>query len=1320
MPFVGLHNHTHYSNFRLRDSINRVPELIEYAHELGHKGVAITDHETIASSLEAQKYFHQKSKESGWEDFKLILGNEIYLCDSSVNEENKDKMIFPHFILLALDEEGHKQIRQLSTRAWSRSFSRNNMMRVPTYYEDLEEFIYSNRGHVIGSTACIGGTLPRMLLAMRNNPNADAIYQEMVSWIRWMDETFGHGNFFFELQPSEHEEQLYVNKELLSLSKQFDIKCIITTDSHYLKKDDLRWQSIFLNADKDSDREADEFYATTYVMSEEEIHNYLDDALGAEIVRECMDNTMLIHARVKDYDLTRPLQIPYLPLNTAEPDTKLAEKYIPYIPLLKEFLISEYASDRHLVRDIVNKLESDPRLQYKESYDAIQVCLEYISASSEKMNVRWSAYLLQEADLVRLAWEAGTIVGPGRGSGVGFYLLYLLEITQINPLWEKTRTFPWRFLNPERASVLDIDVDICGDKREAVVSHFKEVYGADRVSKVMTLSTEKGRSAIQTVARGLGYDNDLAFSLGALIVSDRGTPRTLIQMYYGDRDYDADPRFIEEMDKYPDIRDAAFKIEGLIKGVGSHAGGIIITDHPFTDVTALMKTNSGDIITQYDLHMCEDVSLIKSDLLSVEGLDKIRTCLELLLEQGKIEWQGSLKNTYEKYIGVYNLERDDPEMWKMLWEHKVVSFFQMEQQSGIQAVALCKPDSVDSLATINSVMRLMAQSENAESPINKYARFKKDITEWYKEMEDYGLTQEEQDILKEILSESSGICEAQEYLVLLTSHPKIGGFSLGWGDKLRKAVAKKKPKEFLELQKEFFQNAKEKHLSKNLTDYVWNVLIMTQRQYGFNRSHTLAYSIIGLQDLNLAYRYPIIYWNCANLIVDSGSTSSAESSSKSTDYGKIATAISQMQHRHIKITPPLINSARFGFFPDEENNRIIYALKAINGIGDDVVRLILEHQPYASFDDFCDRMIKTGLVKKSQMIQLIKAGCFMELDDPDRRKTMKKYIDNYVVALCSKLTFSQFDRMIYLNSKYPFIPQNVVMGIRHKYFSDYVLAGKWKPYIDSKSKRKLPKCGYNDRHFVLDQESMAFFKEYYTDNSVVGVQGENYVISEKLFKKENEVLMSPLKDFMNSDRGLAYYNMALETDVYKENASGSIPKWEMDSLSIYVEHHILEKMPEQLYGVSDFNQLPAEPEAYDYYTRTVTVKNAEGIDVKETKRFPKYKITRLAGTIIDKDKDKHMLALLTTHGVVTCKLNKGQYLYYDRQINEIDNKGKKTRVEKSWFTRGNNILICGHRDDNLFRVHKYADTVYTHCVCLISDIHDDGTIETITERAEVA
>ena len=163
-----------------------------------------------------------------------------------------------------------------------------------------------------------------------------------------------------------------------------------------------------------------------------------------------------------------------------------------------------------------------------------------------------------------------------------------------------------------------------------------------------------------------------------------------------------------------------------------------------------------------------------------------------------------------------------------------MSFFQMEKESGVQAVALAQPQSVDELATINSVMRLMASEKNGESPLQKYARFRNDIKEWYKEMSDYGLTEEEQNILKNIIGISFGICEAQEYLVLLTQHPKIGGFSLTWGDRLRKAVAKKKPKDFLQLEQEFFENAKEKQLSEKLTEYVWKILICTQRGYGFD------------------------------------------------------------------------------------------------------------------------------------------------------------------------------------------------------------------------------------------------------------------------------------------------------------------------------------------------------------------------------------------------------------------------------------------------------------------------------------------------------
>ena len=242
-----------------------------------------------------------------------------------------------------------------------------------------------------------------------------------------------------------------------------------------------------------------------------------------------------------------------------------------------------------------------------------------------------------------------------------------------------------------------------------------------------------------------------------------------------------------------------------------------------------MKTNSGDIITQFDLHGAEKVSLIKFDCLSVEALDKIHACLNLLLKDGTIEWQGSLKDTYEKYLGIYTLERDTEDMWKMLWEHKVLSFFQMEKESGRQAIALSKPHSVDDLAALNSVMRLMAQEKGGETPLAKYARFKTDISQWYDEMSSMGLDEEEQNILTDILGVSYGICEAQEYLFLLVMHPKIGGFSLAWADKLRKSVAKKAPKDFELLQKEFFENAKEKELSNKLVRYVWFVLIFMQR-----------------------------------------------------------------------------------------------------------------------------------------------------------------------------------------------------------------------------------------------------------------------------------------------------------------------------------------------------------------------------------------------------------------------------------------------------------------------------------------------------------
>ena len=229
--------------------------------------------------------------------------------------------------------------------------------------------------------------------------------------------------------------------------------------------------------------------------------------------------------------------------------------------------------------------------------------------------------------------------------------------------------------------------------------------------------------------------------------------------------------------------------------------------------------------------------------MSVEALDKIHNCLDLLLKYGYIEDKGNLKATYENVIGIYNLERDDPKMWRMVHEHKILSLFQMEKQSGVQGIALAKPQSVDDLATLNSVIRLMAPEKGAEQPLHKFARFKNNINEWYQEMRDYGLTQQEQDLLKPILLPSSGLCECQEGLMTLVQMPECGGFDLTWADKLRKSIAKKKPEEFNKLAEEYFATVKEKGLSKNLCNYVWNVLVSTSKGYGFELIESLCGNI---------------------------------------------------------------------------------------------------------------------------------------------------------------------------------------------------------------------------------------------------------------------------------------------------------------------------------------------------------------------------------------------------------------------------------------------------------------------------------------------
>lgn len=1337
MSYASLHNHTMYSNLRLRDSINVTEDLIKYAIELGHSGIAITEHETIANAIEVEECYEKIKKD--YPNFKVMRGNEIYLVRNGLNADNfdKEKDKYTHFILLALDAEGHKQIRQLSSRAWMRSYMTKGMRRVPTYYQDLFDIIGNNKGHVVGTTACIGGALGTQLLKYRESRD-ESLLEKIKIWCLRLKELFGENNFYLEMQPSANQDQLYVNEWIIKLSEELKIPFIITNDAHYLKKEDLKIERIFLNA-QGGDREVDSFYATTYLMSEEEIHLFMDKNIGKESVEKAFANSNNILSRAKDYTLKKELKIPSLQWREYNEERCAFEYdfYVNKMPTLKKFKNSEFLSDRWLVGAVIDGIANHKDLQNDEAYKELELCLEDTWISSQVNKAQWSAYFLNLQRIIDVCWEAGTIVGCGRGSGVGFLLLYCLDITQINPLRESTKTFRFRFLNPQRVSVLDIDSDITGLNRKQVLEYIRKIYGNDRVANVLTLRTEKSKSAILAAARGLGIDVDIAQYIASLIPAERGQLWSLHDCMYGNGD-DRQPikQFVFEMtENYPEIWEVVSHTENLIVGMGEHAGGIIFVDEPFEESTALMRAPNGDIITQFELHTAEKASLIKYDMLSVEAIDKIQICLNLLVEQGYVKQYPTLKETYEHCIGIYNLERDDPAMWEMVYQQQIGSLFQMDAQSGKNAVRLTHPNSVDDLATINSVLRLMAQEKGGEVPLEKFARFKKDISLWYAEMKQWGLTEEEMHLLEPIAKGSYGITESQESFMQLVQMPECGGFDLTWADRLRKSIAKKNPKEFDQLTEEYFQNMREKKLSKNLCSYVWNVLVAYSRGYGFNKSHTLAYSLIALQEMNLAYKYPILFWNCACLISDAGGNDEdeedideegieedkveepyteempwfdededEEESSydeddgengwpativvtkdgkkkkkvKATNYGKISSAIGRIVSAGAQVSAPDINNSGITFSPDIEHNTIRYGMSGITRIGADLVKTIMANRPYKSLQDFLNRI----KINKPQMVNLIKSGAFDSFGD--RVGIMHEYI--YSVSDTKKRVTLQNMKMLI---DFKLIPDEYDMECRIFNFNKYL--------------KKMKNGDYYD----LDNIAYNFYSKNFNIDKLVPAETESgFKISQAYWETIYKASQDRIRPFVqkNSAKLLEEINSRIINEMWNKYCLGSLSKWEMDSISCYIHPHELEGIDNMSYGLSNFNEIPESPQV----ERTILIKG---------KMIPMFELYRIAGTVLDRDKAKKLVTLLTTDGVVTVKIYGGVFQQYDKQISERGADGKKHVIEKSAFSRGNKIIVTGIREGDAFVAKKYKSTPF-HRVEIISSV-ENGKLETRV-RAEEA
>ena len=414
-------------------------------------------------------------------------------------------------------------------------------------------------------------------------------------------------------------------------------------------------------------------------------------------------------------------------------------------------------------------------------------------------------------------WEI-SLVGVSRGSASCYYVNYLLDIVQINPI--KYDLPHWRFLSKERIELPDIDIDAEGSKRADIIRLTKEAYGEENVLNMGTFTTEGTRSTVLTSCRGLGIDRDVSQNIANLIPAEKGGIWSLDECFNGNPEKGKKPavEFILEVEKYEGLKEAMLSIEGVISGRGQHASGVIIFADGYIEQNAMMKTTSGLPVTQFDAGASEYMGGLKLDFLSINALDRIRAALELLLEHGKIEWQGSLKKTYNKYLHPDVLEMNDPKMYEMLFEGHVFNAFQFETNVGQQAINKLNARSFDELVAANSLMRL---SGDGEQPLDKFIKHRNNIDLWYKEMKNFGLNENEIEIMEKHLTTTFGITDSQEGLMTLIMDPQISGYSLTGANKFRKAIAKQDQEELAHHKEIFYESGQKLGTSNELLNYVW-------------------------------------------------------------------------------------------------------------------------------------------------------------------------------------------------------------------------------------------------------------------------------------------------------------------------------------------------------------------------------------------------------------------------------------------------------------------------------------------------------------------
>jgi DNA polymerase III subunit alpha len=874
--FVPLHLHTEYS---LLDGAIKINELIEQAALYKMPAVAITDHGNICGALE----FYSEARKKG---IKPIIGCEVYVAPDKhtdrvkTNIDNLSEESAFHLILLARNIDGYRNLTRLVTIAYLKGFYYKP--RIDRYL--LEQY----SGGLIGLSACLKGEVAYYLKI----GNMDMAREVALRY----KNILGPDNFYLELQSNGIREQEEVNRLLIDLGSELHIPLVATNDCHYLKKEDARAHEILLciqtgKTIKDEKRmrlSTDEFY----FKSPEEMKGAFAD------VPEAIYNTVAIAERCNvDFELGKFLLPKYQP-----PDGLKPEIYL----------------ERLARQGLDEKFKGSPTQDYLDRFaHELQVIKE----------MGFPSYFLIVWDFINYAKTKGIPVGPGRGSAAGSLVAFCLGITEIDPI--KYNLLFERFLNPERISMPDIDVDFCKDRRQEVIQYVTEKYGADNVAQIIAFGTMASKNAVRDVGRVLDIPYAEVDKVAKLIPVGAEVKSL-------DDAMRLEPRIQELYENDPQMKemlDIAKRLEGLSRHASTHAAGVVIAPEPLTHFTALYKNSSEDVVsTQFDMKSIEHMGLLKFDFLGLKTLTIMDKTVRFIKQHGVD-------------LVLSDIPLDDPEIFKFLIAGDTTGIFQLESAGMRDILARMQPSRFEDLIALVALYRPGPMAWVDDFIKNK--RGEAAVT--------YDLPQ-----LKEILDETYGIILYQEQ-VMMIAH-KIAKFSMGKADLLRRAMGKKKTEEMAKQKEDFVSGAVANGIAEKQARELFEKMEPFAK-YGFNKSHSAAYAYIAYQTAWLKVHYPVEFMT-ANLSADMG------------DTDRIVQLISECRDMNIALLPPDINEGEREFKIDGVSVR--FGLEAVKGVGGAALEIIIDERNknrFTSFEDFISR-IDGRKVNKKVIECLIKAGAF--------------------------------------------------------------------------------------------------------------------------------------------------------------------------------------------------------------------------------------------------------------------------------------------------------------------------------------------------------